>query len=326
MQLRTDHLFFLHLFIRQEAVEPFLVSGRFQQFGHCSQGIFTVAQYGNIRFHILVYLCRINIEMDYFCLRRIRGQLARHTIVKTHAYRNQHIALIGIDIRPQIAMHAQHPLVQRMLCWQCGKPQQGATGRHIRLFDESTQFVLRIAKLHALPHQHQRTFRRIYQISSLLYGFRFHFGYRQIAAHVIHFGRHIFRLIHLSVLGKVQHNRTGTSALRYIESAGHCPCHIFRTTDLIAPLRDGLRNAHQIHLLKGIGSKESRSNLSGNDNNRRAVYHGIRNTCNGVRCARTAGNQAYAHLTRHTRIALCRMCSSLFMAHQNMIQILSMVV
>ena len=326
MQFGTDNLLLFHLLVGQEAVQPLFMSGRFQQFGYCGKSLLTVAQYGHIRLYVLVYLRRVDVEMDYFCLRRIRSQLARNTVVKAHTHCNQHIAFIGIDIRSQIAVHTQHAFVQRMSRGQCGKPQQRTSCRHIRLFDESTQFVLRIAEFHSLPHQYQRTLRRIYQFGGLSYGFRFHFGHRQITAYIIHFDRRVFRLIHLGILGKIQYHRTGTSAPCDIESAGHRPCHIFRTANLVTPLRDRLRNAYQIHFLKGIRSEKSRSHLSGNDNNRRAVYHGICNTCNGIRSARTAGNQTYADLARHTCKALCGMSSPLFVANQDVIQILPVIV
>ena len=300
--------------------------GRFQQFGHRSQRLLAVAQYCYVRLYILVYLRRVYIEMDNLCLRSVSGQLARNTVVETHAHRNQHIAFVGIDVRTQIAVHAQHALIQGMSRRQRRKPQQGTAGRHARLFDEGTQFVLRIAQLHALPYQHQRTFRRIYQIGSLPYGIRVGFGYRQVAAHVIYFGRDVLRLIHLRILGKVQHNRTGTPALCDIESTCHCPSHIFRTANLVAPLRDRLCNTYQVYFLKSVRAEKSRGNLPRNDDYRRAVYHGICNTRNGIGCSRAAGYQAYADLARHTCKALCGMGSSLFVANQDMVLFLPVVV
>ena len=111
MQLRTDHLFFLYFLVRQETIQPFLVSSRFQKCRNGSKGFLAIAQYGNICLHILVYLSRIYIEMNDFRLFGIRIQLSGYTVVKAHTYGDKYIALIRIDIRSQVTVHPQHTFI-----------------------------------------------------------------------------------------------------------------------------------------------------------------------------------------------------------------------
>ena len=113
------------------------MSGRFQQFGNGRQCLFTVAQHSYIGLDVLVYLGWVDIEMNDFGLRGIGCNVACHTVVETHTYGYQHIALVSIDVRSQIAVHAQHAFVQRMIGRQSRQSQQGASGWQFSLFNES---------------------------------------------------------------------------------------------------------------------------------------------------------------------------------------------
>ena len=273
------------------------MSSLFQEFSHRSQSLLAISQNSYIYLYILIHFRRINIKMNHFRLFGVSSQIASHTVVKAHTNGNQHIAFIGIDIRPQITVHTQHSFIQRMFCRQSRQSEQRTACRHIRLFDKFTQFVLCISQFNTLSYQYKRTFGVINQFGSCLYRLLVRIGNRNITADKIDFRRFVFRFFYLRILGKVQYHRTGTTTTGNIKRTCDRPGHIFRTTDLIAPFGDRLRNTYQVNFLKSICSKKPCSYLSGNHYDRCTIDHRICNTCYRISCSGTARHQANAHFS-----------------------------
>ena len=257
--------------------------------------------------------------MNDLCLSGVCIKFAGHTVIKTHSHGYQHITFIGLDIRTEITVHTQHTFIEPVVGRQSRKSQQSASARHIGFLDKGTQFILCITKLHSLTDQNQWFTSTVYQFGSFLKTLFIRVGLRIITTDKIKPHRFIVHHFYLSILGKVQHNRTGTSASGNIKSACHCPSHILCPTNLIAPFGDRLSDTHQINLLKRICSQERSPHLSGNHHNRRTVNHGISNAGDSIRGTGTAGNQTDSHFTRHAGKTLCRMSSSLFVTNQYMI-------
>ena len=326
MKFGTNDFFFLYRFIFLETIDPLSVPVLFQQSGHSSQRLFAVAQNGNVYLYILIYFRRINIKMDHFRLFGVSSQITGHTVVETHTDSNQYITFVSIDIRSQISVHTQHSFIQRMVGRQCGKSEQGTTCGHIRLFDKGTQFFLSASQFHSLSYQDKRAFGVIDQFGGSLYRFFVCIGNRNIAADKLLLCRLVFRFFNLRILGKVEYHRTGTTTTGNVESTCYCPGYVFGTANLIAPFSDWLSDTYEIDFLKSVCSKKACSHLSCNDNDRRTVYHRICNTCDRIGCSGAACHQANTDFTRYTGVALCRMGSSLFMANQDMVQCILMVV
>ena len=177
-----------------------------------------------------------------------------------------------------------------------------------------------ITQLHTLSNESQRFLGIVNQFGGLIDCRLVEFGIRHVGTYETDLLRIILYLLHLRVLGKVEHHRTRTPRASDIESPADSPCHVFGMTDLITPLRDWLRHAHKVHLLKGVGTKGSDGYLSGDDNNRRGVEHRIGDTRQCVRHTWTAGHQGHTYLTRHSGIALGGVSGSLLMTHQYMIE------
>ena len=222
--------------------------------------------------------------MNDLCLSGVCIKFAGHTVIKTHTNSNQHITFM-----------------------------------HIGFLDKGTQFILCITKLHSLTDQNQWFTSTVYQFGSFLKTLFIRVGLRIITTDKIKLHRFIIHHLHLCILGKVQNNRTGTSAFGYIESTGYSPSYIFRTANLVTPFGNRLSDTHQIYFLKSIRTQKRSSYLSGNHHNRRTVNHGISNAGDSIRGTGTAGNQTDSHFTRHTGKTLCRMSSSLFVTNQYMI-------
>ena len=124
----------------------------------------------------------------------------------------------------------------------------------------------------------------------------------------------------LSILGEVEHHRTWTSATGDIERTTHSPGDILSMTNLITPLRDRLGHTHEVYLLKSICSQSSDGHLTSYHHNRRRIQHGIGHTRQRVRGTRTTCYQRHTNLATYSGKALCRMGSSLFVAHQYMVE------
>ena len=208
---------------------------------------------------------------------------------------------------------------------QCRQAKQRTSNRQIRLFYKGTKFILCISQFHSLAYQYQRTFGLIYQFSCNHNRLFIHIRNRNITADKIELRRHIFRCFDLSILCKIQHYRSRTSALCYIESPSYRPSHIFGPANLIAPLCYRLRNTHQINFLKSICTKESRTNLTGNNHQWSTVNHSICNTCYRIGSTGPARYQTNSDFTGNPCKSLCCMRSSLLMANQYMVHPVLMI-
>ena len=132
--------------------------------------------------------------------------------------------------------------------------------------------------------------------------------------------RLIFTLSVLCVLREVKNHRSRPSRPCYVKSTAHSPRYILRTSNLISPLGNRLGNADKVNFLEGICAKRSNAYLTGNDDNRRRVHHGISHAGKRVRSSRATSNNAYTDLAAYPGISFCRMSSSLLMTDKYMFE------
>ena len=78
------------------------------------------------------------------------------------------------------------------------------------------------------------------------------------------------------------------------------------------------RNALDIRLLKRVLTDKGPTNLTSNGHHRYGIHVRSHNTCYKIRCTRTRGSKTYTYATRYASIAICRMCSTLFMTDEVM--------
>ena len=102
--------------------------------------------------------------------------------------------------------------------------------------------------------------------------------------------------------------------------------YIFCSANLITPFSDRLGDTYQVDFLKSVCSEKTRPYLSGNNYDRCTVYHCIGNTGDCIRCSGTACHQTNTYLTRYAGKTLRCMSSSLFVANQDMVQCILMIV
>ena len=318
----TNDLLLLFLLIRFERVNPFAMTGLAQQTRDGWQRHLAVAHHSHIGLDVLVYLGPVDIELYDFRLLGVSGRQSRHTVAETHTDGDEHVTLLRLLVRCKTAVHTQHTHVQRMIGLQGRKTEQRPGGRNIGFLQELEQFVMCITQFHTLPHQRQRSLGIIDQFGGSLHSCAVELGIRLVAAHARHMHRLPFALMHLRILGEVEHHRSWTAATGDIESPTDSPSHILWTPNLIAPFRDRLGNAHEVDLLKSVGSQRSRAHLSTDNDDRRRVHHSVGHTRKRVCGSGAARHDAHTHITADAGKTLGSMSGGLFMTNQNMIELL----
>ena len=136
----------------------------------------------------------------------------------------------------------------------------------------------------------------------------------------------VIELLDLSVFRNIDHHRPGTSRAGDVISLGDRTRNFGRFGHLEIPFRNRHRHADRIGLLEGVRSEQSRRHLPGNADDRRRVEHRVGDPGHQVRSARAGRSQANAHLAGGARITLRGMYGALFVARENVIQPIGMMV
>ena len=175
-------------------------------------------------------------------------------------------------------------------------------------------------QFHTMTYQRKWALGIINQFSCLLYSLGIYGRIRIVRGNLLTFHRFPLTSSNLGILGKVENDRTRTTAAGNIESTAHSPSHILWTTNLISPFRDRLGNTHQINLLERIRSQGTHTYLTSNNHDRCRIHHGISNTSQSICCSRTTGHECHAHFAADSSVALCSMSSSLLVTYQDVIK------
>ena len=312
--------------IGRKCVNPSFVVLLLQQGGHCGQRIFAVAKHGHVYGHVFVHLGRIYVEVDFFGLPRVRGEVAGDAVVEAHSDSYQQVALLRHRIGGQTAVHSEHTYIKPVIAGQGGKTEQRAAGRRVGFLDKSADFLLRVAQFDALADEHQRTLGRIDEGSCFLDGVARRSGNRHVTADKVDFDGAILSQFGLRVFRKVEHHGTRAPRAGNIESPVHRPSHVGGTAYLVGPLADRLRDVDDVTLLKSVGAEQRSADLTGDDHNGRTVEHGVGDAGNRVCRARAARHEAHTHFSAHPGVAFGGMGGALLVAHQDMIQLVAVVI
>ena len=235
-----------------------------------------IAQYRHVALDVFVELCGVDVDVNDSGLSGILGDVARNPVVKPHADGDEQVALVGLDVRGHAAVHAQHAFVERVVGGYRREPQQGTAHRYVGLLGQAHQLLLGIGDKHPLAGQYERFARLIDEAGSCLYLVGLDGGVGVIAANELAGLIFIFGQSRLGIFGDVEHNRSRTAGPGDVEGAGYGPGNLAAVAYLVAPFRDRLGDTYHIGLLEGIGAQERRAHLPGDDDERRAVHHGVR--------------------------------------------------
>ena len=194
------------------------------------------------------------------------------------------------------------------------------------LLAESKQLLVGLSQFYALTYQHEGLHAFVNHAGCLLDGTFLRLRIGVVAADEIDLLRSVFYHSRLCILGEIEHHRARTSALGDKEGTSHSPGDVLCTTNLIVPLRDGLRHADHIHLLESVCTQHGSTYLTADNHHRGGVDHRVGNACDGVHRTWTARHERTAHFAAYSGVALSGMNCSLFVANQNVMQRLLVVV
>ena len=180
--------------------------------------MFGISEHLHINRYILPDLRVVDIQMNHFCLFGVCLQITCDTIVETHTDSDQHIAFVGLPVRSDIAMHTEHPLIQRKIGRQRRQTKNGRTGGNVILHQKCFQLFFGTSQQDTLSDQAERFLRFIDQCSSCLDPILVDIRFRLIAADIIHFLIFILHQSYLGILCQIEHDRSRTSGRSNIES------------------------------------------------------------------------------------------------------------
>ena len=203
-----DDLDRLLLLVGGEAGYPLAVVGRLHMLGHGCQGLFAVAQHGEVGVYVLVDFGGVYLEVDDLGLACVGGNVSGYPVIKAHAYGYEQVALIGQHVGAQVAVHAEHTLVERMIAGQGAEAEHRAAYGYVCFLDKLTQLLTGVAELHSLAYEHQRTFAAINHACSCLDGFVVSMGHGQVGTYEVNLAWHIVYKGGLCILGEVKHYGT----------------------------------------------------------------------------------------------------------------------
>ena len=124
-----------------------------------------------------------------------------------------------------------------------------------------------------------------------------------------------------NVLRNIHHHRTRTTCIGNVKRFFDCHGDVAHILDQKIVLDAGAGNSDRIALLKGILTNVIRWHLPGDDHHGNGVHVSGGDTGHGIGRARTGGNQSHANLVCRARQAISRMHGRLFMADQNMLDL-----
>ena len=130
----------------------------------------------------------------------------------------------------------------------------------------------------------------------------------------------------MGVLGDVHDHGAGAARTGDVERLGDGARNLFGALDLTVPFGDGLRDAHEIGLLKGIGAQQRRTDLPGHEHQRRGVHQRVGQPRHGVRGAGTRGHQTDPDAAADAGIALCGVHGALLVTYEDVAQAVAVVV
>ena len=278
------------------------------------------------RAHCLVKLRLIDVNVDDLRVGCIEGRIAGDAVVKAHADCHYHVGAVSVDVGPEVAVHAEHALHQRMVRGQSRQTEQRRADRDRRFFGEPPQTVAGARDDDALTGDQHRPPGGIDHLSRLLKRLSVDGRSGVVAAYEVDRIVMPAECADLRVLGDVEHHRTGPSCRSDIERTCDGRRNVLGPAHLIGPLGYRLRDADYIGLLKGIAAEILLADLSGDDDKRRRVGHRVAKTRNHVGGAGARGHDHPSRPAADARKALGGMDCTLLVTHENMPQTVGIVI
>lgn len=307
------------------AGQPPAAVGLPDAFGDAGQCLPDVAHHRYVGMDDLVDLRRVDLQVDHAGVAAEVFRVARHTVVEAHPGGDQQVALLIADVRTVVAVHAQHADVAGIVARQCRQSEQRRGRRDAALLHECLQLFFGSAQQHALSDEQHRALRFVDQPCGFGDALPVGLGGRDVAADRLHAAVAERSRGALRILRDVHDHRTGTARPGDVEGPGDGFGNLPGPLDLAVPFGHRLRDAHEVGLLEGVGPELCRTDLTGDEHQRRGVHQRVGQPGNGVRGSRPGGHQADPYATACAGITLGGVYGPLLVAHEDVAQSVAVV-
>ncbi len=268
---------------------------------------------------------RRGIDVDVDDLARHRGKVLRiadHPVVKTGTDGQQYVAMLHGQVGLDRAVHAGHAKELAVGRRISTKPHQGVGDRKSEAAGEPGQLLGAIGENDASAGVDHRPLGFEQQVHGLLDLPQMPLDDRVVRTHLDR-----LRILELAlgggdVLRNIDHHRPRATAVGDVEGFLDRHRQLMHIIDQEVVLHAGTRDADGIAFLEGILSDIGVRHLPRDHHQRNRIHVGGGNAGHGIGRARTGGHQRHADLVRRTRQTVGRMYCSLFVANQNMFDLI----
>ncbi len=268
---------------------------------------------------------RIDIDVDLLRVRRERVEASGDAVVEARADADHDVAVMHRHVGLVGPVHAEHaePVLARG--WIGAEPHQRRGDREVGEFDQFAQQLggFRPGIDDAATRINDRPARIGHQLDGGADGVDIALDLRLVALlDRMVFRRRIGAGGKLHVLGHVDQYRSGTTGLGDAEGLVDDAGQIVDVLDQPVVLGARPGDADGVAFLEGVGTDQRSRNLARDADQRNAVHQGVLQRRHRIGGPRPGGHQHDPDLAGRAGIALGRVAGSLFVAHQNMLDLL----
>ncbi len=274
--------------------------------------------------HRLVHRRTVDVDMDLLAVRAERIQPPGDAIVEPRADRDHQIGLVHRVIGFIGAVHAEHaePLIGRG-----GKGAQAHQRRRHRRAGDAGELAQQLAGARtriddAAAGVEDRPFGRRQHLDRRFDQFLVRLDLGAIGFVLDRAGLGIARGRDLNILGDVDDDRAGAAGGGDMKRLMHHAAEVAGGLHQIIMLGAVAGDADRVRLLKRIRSDQVRRDLAGDDHHRDRIHQRVGDAGDGIGRSGAGGDEHDAGLAGGAGIALCRMRRRLFVAHQDVADLL----
>ena len=169
-----------------------------------------IPAYGHVRSNYLAQFGVVDVYMYDLRLGGIFGYDSGHAVIETHSDRDEQVAFVGLYIGSDVAVHADHSLVEWEIVREGAESEHRGSGRDVTLCEEGLELFLGMADQDSLAEDHERLLGAVQEFHGLPDCLGGRLGIRDVAPDEVALLVTEVNLAHLRILGKVQDNRPGT--------------------------------------------------------------------------------------------------------------------
>ena len=268
---------------------------------------------------------RRRVDIDVHNLVGVLGKMLRisdHTVVKPGPNRNQHIAMLHRHVGLVGPVHPGHPNKLGVTRPVGAEPHQSVGARKAQQIHQPIEFRRRVGQNHATAGVNHRALSVQNHLNGLANLALMPLDDGTVGPQ-IHFGR-IFKLatVATDILRDIHQYRSRASGIGNVKRFFDGRRKILDIFHQEIVLHAGASNPHRVAFLKSVQTDCVRGHLAGEHHHGDRIHVGGRNARHRIGDARTTRDQANADLARGPRVRVGSMNRCLFVAHQNVLDLI----